>query len=300
MRARHRSLIVCVILACAIATFPMRTQSRDSLIVYAATSLTDAFEQLASDFEQTYSDVEIVLNFASSSTLAAQLLEGAQADVFASANEARMDQIVGDGLIAPEAVEIFARNQLVLALPLDNPARIASIADLASKPALLVLAVRGTPIRDYTDAMLQSYGKELGEDFVERVLDNLVSEESNVRQVVTRVALGEADAGIVYQTDVIGEIGEQVFAIHIDQEHNQLASYPIAILEHTPKQALARTFVDFVLSDQGQSVLNDFGFCSTVDIPEEAHPGAAPESEALTDGTADEEVNPCEDTAPSR
>lgn len=298
MRVRRGLLLVCTILVNALMPLATLAQSPDSLIVYAATSLTDAFEQLASDFEQTYSDVEIVLNFASSSTLAAQLLEGAQADVFASANEARMDQIVGDGLITSEAVEIFARNQLVLALPLDNPAQIASIADLAHKPALLVLAVQGTPIREYTDAMLHSYGKEMGEDFVDLVLENLVSEESNVRQVITRVALGEADAGIVYQTDVIGEISEQVITIHIDQEHNQLASYPIAVLGHSPKPALARTFVDFVLSNQGQSVLSDFSFCSPVEIHEESHPVVTPEPETPANVTTDEEVHPCEDTAP--
>ena len=102
-----------------------------------------------------------------------------------------------------------------------------------------------------------SFGEELGQEFVERVLDNLVSEESNVRQVVTRVALGEADAGIVYQTDVIGAVSERVITIRIDQEHNQLASYPIAILDRSPRQALAQTFVDFVLSERGQSVLSD-------------------------------------------
>lgn len=298
MRARRRLLFVCTLLIYVMAPFAPLAQARDSLIVYAATSLTDAFEQLVADFEQTHADVEIALNFASSSTLAAQLLEGAQADVFASANEARMDQIVDDGLIASEAVEIFARNQLVLALPLDNPAQIASIADLAGKPVLLVLAVQGTPIREYTDAMFQSYSSDLGDEFVERVLENLVSEESNVRQVITRVALGEADAGIVYQTDVIGAIGEQVITIQIDPEHNQLASYPIAVLDHSTKQALAGTFVDFVLSERGQRILSDFGFCSPVDILEDSRPGVTPEPEALANVTTDEEVNPCEDTAP--
>ena len=152
MRIRCRPLIVSVILAYAAVAFPTTPQSPESLIVYAATSLTDAFEQLAVEFMETYSDVEIALNFASSSTLAAQLLEGAQADIFASANEARMSEIVSDGLISSEAVEIFARNQLVLAAPVDNPAQIAGIADLAEEAILLVLAVQGTPIREYTDA----------------------------------------------------------------------------------------------------------------------------------------------------
>ena len=143
MRIRCRPLIVSVILAYAAVALPTPAQSPESLIVYAATSLTDAFEQLAVEFMEAYTDVEIALNFASSSTLAAQLLEGAQADIFASANEARMSEIVSDGLISLEAVEIFARNQLVLAAPVDNPAQIAGIADLAEEAVLLVLAVQG-------------------------------------------------------------------------------------------------------------------------------------------------------------
>ena len=147
--------------------------------------------------------------------------------------------------------------------------------------------------------MFLSFGEELGQEFVERVLDNLVSEESNVRQVVTRVALGEADAGIVYQTDVIGAVSERLITIRIDQEHNQLASYPIAILDRSPKQALAQTFVDFVLSERGQSVLSDFGFCAPAEIPAESDTGAAPTPDVLVDSIADEEANLCEDTATS-
>ena len=297
MRPHHRLSFVFAILVFAIVSLSARAQSSYSLTIYAATSLTDAFEQLVADFAEMHPEVEIVLNFSSSSTLAAQLLEGAQADIFASANEARMDQIVGEGLIVTDAVAVFARNQLVLAVPFDNPAQIESIADLAEKPALLVLAVQGTPIRIYTDAMLQSYSAELGEDFAERVLENLVSEESNVRQVVTRVVLGEADAGIVYQTDVIGGVSEQLITIQIDQEHNQLASYPIAVLAEAPQEKLANNFVNFVLSDQGQIVLRAHGFCPPAAVADESAQIYTPEPDENIDAQTEVETSPCEDTA---
>ena len=198
-------------------------------------------------------DVDLLLNFSSSSTLAAQLIQGAPADVFASANERQMELVVENGVIDAAEVQIFAHNQLVLITPGDNPAALDSIRDLAGEGILLVLAAEGTPIRAYTDDMFASYGGEYGADFVERVYLNLVSEESNVRQVTARVALGEADAGIVYQTDVIGDVSSQLRAIEIDPAHNQLASYPIAVLSDSANAILAASFVEFVLSENAQS-----------------------------------------------
>ena len=126
---------------------------------------------------------------------------------------------------------------------------------------MLVLAAEGTPIRAYTDAMLASYHDEYGDGFKERVLRNLVSEESNVRQVVTRVALGEADAGIVYQSDALGDVADQLITIPVDERHNQLASYPIARLNDATEPSLAQEFMRFVLSKEAQAILADNGFC---------------------------------------
>ena len=206
-----------------------------SLTIYAATSLTDAFESVAAAFEAEQPGVTLHLNFSSSSSLAAQIMAGAPADIFASANERQMELVVADGRIDDAAVRSFAHNQLVLALPADNPAGIESMRDLGGEGYLLVLAAPGTPIRAYTDAMLLSLHDEYGEDFSSRVLRNLASEESNVRQVVARLALGEADAGIVYQTDVLGDVGDKLLVIEIDAAHNQLAAYPIAPLVRLDK-----------------------------------------------------------------
>lgn len=262
-----------------------------SLTIYAATSLTDAFESVASAFEAQQPAVSLHLNLSSSSSLAAQIIAGAPADIFASANERQMDLVVAGGRIDGETARSFARNQLVLALPADNPAGIKSVRDLANEGFLLVLAGEGTPIRAYTDAMLQSHNDEFGADFSKRVLRNLASEESNVRQVVARLALGEADAGIVYQTDVLGDVAEQLLVIEIDAAHNQLAAYPIAPLSDSANPDLAAQFIEYVLGDAGTAILREHGFCPPVildaELPRDASP--TPTGEAADQADDDEE-----------
>ena len=255
------------------------------LTVFAATSLTDVFEALRDEFQASNSGAEILLNFSSSSTLAAQLIQGAPADVFASANERQMEIVIDAGFIDEAELAIFARNQLVMITPSDNPAGLGAIRDLAGEGILLVLAAAGTPIRAYTDDMFASHGDTYGADFVEKVYRNLASEESNVRQVTARVALGEADAGIVYQTDIGGDVSSQLRVIEIAPEHNQLASYPIAALSDSANAKLAERFVDFVLSDGARAILAAFGFCTPAilaeDSPEELTP--EPRLEAAQD-----------------
>ena len=232
-----------------------------SVTIYAATSLTDVFEAVGDAFAQAYPDAEVLLNFANSATLAAQIAAGAPADVFASANELQMKNAVDSGRVTAEEVEIFAHNRLIVIVPVDNPAAIQSPSDLAGEGVLLVLAAPGTPIRAYTDAMLASYSAEYGEEFSESLRRNLVSEESNVRQVVARVALGEADAGVVYQSDALGDVAARLNTIPIDGRHNQLASYPIALLNDAGAPALARAFIGFIHSASAQPILAEHGFC---------------------------------------
>ena len=271
--------IISLLLMAALATYG---QPAAGLTIYAASSLTDAFEQLKDVFVEQHPDVGIVMNFASSSTLAAQLIAGAPADIFASAAETQMSLVISGKRIAEEAVKVFARNQLVLIAPADNPAGIQSLRDLANANVLLALAVEGTPIRAYSDALLDSLNDEYGADFSQRVLNNLVSEESNVRQATARVALGEADAAIVYQTDAAGEMGKALLAIPVDPSFNQVASYPIAALSDSPSLALAEMFIEFVLSDEGQMILRAYGFCSPdiIDVEVLAEATPVPTSEA--------------------
>jgi molybdate transport system substrate-binding protein len=241
--------------------FINHAQQSETLTIFAASSLTDAFIALKDTFIEQHPNIDIVLNFASSSTLAAQLNAGAPADMFASANPMQMQVVIDEGTINKNRVEIFATNRLVVVMPSDNPAHIMSLEDLANDGVLLVLAMPNVPIRDYTEQMLNNLNNKFGDDFTEQVLSNLVSEEANVRQIATRVALGEADAGIVYQTDVVGKISEQVITLPIDTSISPLATYPIAPLAESQHLEVAETFIEFVLSDTGQTILHRYGFC---------------------------------------
>lgn len=253
-----------------------------SLTIYAATSLTDVFEAVGDAFVEAHPDVEILLNFANSAMLAAQIEAGAPADIFASANELQMDSVVESGRVDETEVKIFAHNRLTVIVPADNPADVLTVEDLTKEAVLLVLAAEGTPIRAYTDAMLASYNEDFGEDFSERALRNLVSEESNVRQVVARVALGEADAGVVYQSDALGDVADQLMAISVDARHNQLASYPIAPLNDAGAHELALEFVRFLHSETARSILAENGFCWPA-ILKDVQPAVAKPTPALKD-----------------
>ncbi len=231
------------------------------LLVFAAASLTGAGNEIAAAFEAAHPGVRIVANYGGSSGLATQLLEGGVADVFASANDAQMQKIVDAGL-AGDAPQVFAGNRLVVIVPADNPAGIETLANLADPGVLLVLALPGVPVRDYADQMIQAMAAdpEYGAGFADAVYANLVSEEENVRQVAAKVALGEADAGVVYTSDVTPDLVADLLQIPVPDAFNVTATYPIVRLADAPQAELAQAYVDFVLSEQGQSILQKWGF----------------------------------------
>ena len=237
-------------------TAPGDAAAPTELVVFAASSLTDAFTDMARTFEQENSDTAVILNFASSSQLAVQIAEGAPADVFASANERQMDVAISAGRAAPADVVSFATNRLTILVPADNPAQITALADLSQPGIQLVLAAPGVPARQYTDEILAQQGA----DFAQSVFANLVSEEKNIRQVAAKVALGEADAAIVYTSDVTPDITERVQQIAILDEQNVTAVYPIAPLTDAMHPELAAQFVQFIRSPAGKEILVKWGF----------------------------------------
>lgn len=258
MRQRKWSFIVSWL--CGL-TLTLQAQTSRQVNIFAAASLTDAFEQIAQVFMEQHPEIEVLLQFGSSSTLATQLLEGAPADVFASANETQMDKVREAGLIDEAAIVPFVSNRLTLIIPVDNPAQITSAEDLTRTGILLTLAAPEVPIRKYTDEALLNLETLYGVGYRERVLANLVSEEDNVRQVVARIALGEADVGIVYHSDVTPDMAEKVLAIALPAGMSPIALYPIAPLLTSAHPEDAQAFIDFVLSEQGQAILADWGFC---------------------------------------
>ena len=254
-------LIIFVLLLGLFTSSATQGQDSQTLTVFAASSLTDALEETATAFEAENPGATVIFNFGGSSTLAAQLVEGAPADVFASANTRQMQVALEAGRITNQPIT-FIRNLLVLITPADNPAHIESLRDLADPGIRFVVAAPGVPVRVYTDVMLSRLASvpTYGSDYRAAVLTNIVSEEDNVRQVFLKVALGEADAGIVYQSDVTPDSADQVLTIPIPRVVNSLATYPIAITDDTSHPELAQAFVDFVLANDGQAIMERWGF----------------------------------------
>lgn len=233
---------------------PDRAAAPTELVVFAASSLTDAFTDMAQAFEQQNPDTAVILNFASSSQLAVQIAEGAPADLFASANENQMQVAIAAGQVAAADSVPFATNRLTILVPADNPAQITALADLSRPGIQLVLAAPGVPARQYTDEM----AGRMGAAFADPFYANLVSEEKNVRLVAAKVALGEADAAIVYNSDVTPDIAGRVQQIAIPDDQNVVAIYPMAPLTEAMQPALAGRFIQFVRSPAGQEILTQW------------------------------------------
>jgi molybdate transport system substrate-binding protein len=227
-----------------------------TLTVFAAASLTEAFGEIVTAFETTHPEVEVTLNFAGSNTLRAQIEQGAQADVFASANTKEMDTLVASGLVLAVAPRTFSTNRLVVITPEDNPAGLDTFDDLAHPDLKLVLAAEEVPIGRYTRLVLENAGP----DFKAQVLENTASNETTVKQVLAKVQLGEADAGVVYASDAVA--APDLPVIEIPPKWNVLAEYPIAPLKNALHPELTDVFVAFVLSPQGQVILQKWGFTS--------------------------------------
>jgi molybdate transport system substrate-binding protein len=233
-----------------------------TLNVFAAASLTEAFDEIGKQFEAQHPGATVVFSFAGSQQLAQQLADGAPADVFASANKKQMDAAINGGRIITNTAETFVNNRLVVITPKDNPAGLAQLQDLGKTGLKLVLAAKEVPVGQYTldffDKAVQD--QAFGASFKNDVLKNVVSYENNVKSVLAKVALGEADAGIVYTSDISGENAAKVAQIEIPNALNVIAIYPIAVIENSPNPELAQAFMDYVLSSEGQDILAKYGF----------------------------------------
>ncbi|MEV4902759.1 molybdate ABC transporter substrate-binding protein [Citricoccus sp. NPDC055426] len=224
-----------------------------TLTVFAAASLGEAFEELADGFEAEHPGVEVEYSFAGSSSLVEQILAGAPADVFASANEVNMTKVTdaGEGASAPE---LFATNVLTLITPPDNPAGIQTLEDAAAEDVKLVVCAPQVPCGDASAALAADAGVELAP----------VSEESQVTDVLGKITSGEADAGLVYVTDATGA-GDAVRSVPLENAGSAVNNYPISVLRAAEENGagqpeLAQDFIDYVRSEDGQSLLEDHGF----------------------------------------
>jgi molybdate transport system substrate-binding protein len=226
------------------------TSLQGELLVSAAASLADVFAELGSDFETAHPGVDVHLNLGSSASLRQQVLEGAPADVFASADTSNMARVVDAGETTGDPV-IFARNRMQIAVPAGNPARITGLDDFADDELLIGLCADQVPCGAYAREVLKNAG----------VTPSVDSDEPDVRALLTKVEAGELDAGITYLTDVLST-GGGVEGLDIPEDVNVLAEYPIATLTGAPSPEVADRFVAFVLSGQGQAILDGYGFSS--------------------------------------
>jgi molybdate transport system substrate-binding protein len=222
-----------------------RAGSPSEIKVFAAASLTAAFNELGPRFTSASGGTKVTFNFAGSQALATQIQQGAPADVFASADIPNMDK-VKDLVGTPQN---FASNLLQIVVEKDNPKGVKGLQDLADPDLKVVLAAPDVPAGKYAQQVLGRAG----------VTVKPVSQEDNVKAVVTKVSLGEADAGIVYVTDVTAG-GDKVEGVDIPKEQNVTATYPIATVKASKARAEAQKFMALVLSDQGQQVLKKYGF----------------------------------------
>jgi molybdate transport system substrate-binding protein len=227
---------------------------RQPLRVFAASSLTDAFREMAGAFEGAHPDTDVVLVFAGSQVLRLQIEQGAPADVFASANAQHMQALVQDGLVSGQRV--LARNELVVIVPPANPAGIESFADLV-RAERIVIGTPNVPVGVYAREALRRAGSGGGGAFEEEVLDRVVSEESNVRLVRAKVELGEADAAIVYRTDAVHG---RVQTVQLPPGVNVRARYLIGTVQSAGNAAAAERWAEFAASPQGRRILSRHGF----------------------------------------
>jgi molybdate transport system substrate-binding protein len=233
-----------------------------TLMVFAAGSLTQPFTELGALFEAQNSGMKVSFNFQNANTLAQQIGQDAPADVFASAAEKYMTDAVATGRINNDDVIIFARNKLVVIIPKDNPANIQTLQDLAKPGIKLVMGAKEGPQGIYVENFLSNavQDSQFSPQYKDLVYQNVVSYESTVNAVVTKVSLGEADAGIVFFSDSQGSAVDKVNILEIPDSLNIEARYPIAPLNDSQNLKMAKAFVDFVLSSSGQEVLNKYGF----------------------------------------
>ena len=230
------------------ATSPTPTPLSGNVSVFAAASLTASFNALGTSFQTANPGVTVKFNYAGSPTLVTQIEQGAPADVFASADTTNMDKLTADGFTAGSS-QVFAHNQLEIVVAPGNPKGIAGLADLAKPSVIYITEAPAVPAGKYSLQALASAGVKVTPK----------SLETSVTAVISKIELGEADAGIVYTTDITAA-GNKVSGVQIPAANNVIATYPLVAVKGTTSSVVANAFIAYVLSATGQSTLKTFGF----------------------------------------
>jgi molybdate transport system substrate-binding protein len=242
------AVVAALITACGGSSSPPTTALSGTASVFAAASLTDSFKALGTAFQTAHSGTTIQFNFAGTPTLVTQIEQGASADVFASADKTNMDKLTADGFTSGTS-QVFAHNKLEIVVAAGNPKGITGLADLAKPGVIYITEAATVPGGKYALQILAKAGVKVTPK----------SLETDVKSVVSKIELGEADAGIVYVTDVTAA-GGKVAGVPIPDSVNVIATYPIVAVKGTKNSALANAFIAYVLSADGQATLQSFGF----------------------------------------
>jgi molybdate transport system substrate-binding protein len=262
----EKNVIVALFASLVLATSLGFSQEPEELTVFTAASLTGAFGEIGQMYENE-TGISVVFNFDGSQALRTQIENGAYADAFASANNKQMNALKSLGLMNNSSVSIFTRNKLSLIVPKDNPAGISNLSDLAKPGVKIVMGTKDVPVGDYALQIINKLGNDsaYGPEYKEKVLANIVSQETNVNYVVTKIALGEADVGFAYVSDVTEDLSSKVDKIDIPDEYNIIAEYPMGLLNESKYPAEAGAFMNMVKSEEGRAVLEKYGFAPVAD-----------------------------------
>ncbi|TMC18695.1 MAG: molybdate ABC transporter substrate-binding protein [Chloroflexi bacterium] len=271
MKVRLDSLLLAAVLyvflaACGSTTTSPSTTTPTAapvtLNLFAAASLTESFNEIATNYQVAHPGVKIKYNFNGSQILVQQIINGAPADIFASADQANMKKASDAGMVGSS--QIFAKNRLVVIVPVDNPGKIMTLKDLARESVKIDSAAPAVPAGKYSLQVLDNMGQSptYGPAYVSAVKANFVSQEENVKAVVQKVQLGEVDAGLVYLTDVTTQVASKLKMLDIPDNFNVIAQYPIAIVKNSTHATEAQAFVRYLLATQGQAVLQKYHFVS--------------------------------------
>ncbi|ACL15596.1 molybdenum ABC transporter, periplasmic molybdate-binding protein [Methanosphaerula palustris E1-9c] len=232
------------------------------LTVYAAASLTDASKTLGSTFEQSHPDVSVKFNLAGTQVLRSQVENGASADVFLSAGTAHMTALKGEGYINNTSVNNFTVNYLTVALPSNNPGNISTLQDLAIPGKKIVMGTADVPVGTATRTLISKLTNDTayGQDYQTKVMSNVISYETEVTGIVSKVMLGEADAGFVYTSSLTGDQASQMKFVKIPDKYNDKTVYQSGVLKNSTQASDAGDFVTFLSSADGQAILKQYGF----------------------------------------
>ena len=257
----NKHVLLALIAVLVLASSAGLAKEPKELTVFTAASLTGAFGEIGQIYENE-TNIRVVFNFDGSQALRTQIENGAYADLFASANKKQMNALKNDGLMNNSSVVIFTKNKLSLIVPKDNPANISSLFDLAKPGLKIVMGTKDVPVGDYALQIISNLGNNssYGPQYKTKVLANVISQETNVNYVVTKVALGEADVGFAYVSDITESLASKVDKIDIPAEYNIIAEYPMGILLESKYPAESIEFMNLVMSDEGKTVLEKYGF----------------------------------------